>query len=93
MYKKGPLFCNYIIEDNEELQKKTVEMISKDVTAQWLAGDELKQDQFKFIYSTTRIMYMSALKELLLAEDPKLLEEVLPNLVVFRAIKEGTIIL
>jgi hypothetical protein len=38
-------------------------------------------------------MYMSALKDLLLAEDTKVLEEVLPNLVVFRAIKEGTIIL
>jgi uncharacterized coiled-coil protein SlyX len=44
MYKKGPLYCSYIIEHNEELQKKTIEMISKDVTAQWLAGDELKQD-------------------------------------------------
>jgi uncharacterized coiled-coil protein SlyX len=93
MYKRGPLFCNYVVEDNEELQKKTIEMISKDVTAQWLAGDDLKQDQFKFIYNTMRVMYMSALKELLLAEDPKLLEEILPNLVVFRAIKEGTIIL
>jgi hypothetical protein len=49
-------------------------MIAKDVTAQWLAGDDLKQDQFKFIYSTMRVMYMSALKDLLLAEDPKLLE-------------------
>lgn len=93
MHKKGPLYCNYIIEDNEELQKKAIEMVSKDVTVQWLAGDELKQDQFKFIYGTMRIMYMSALKDLLLAEDTRVLEEILPNLVVFRAIKQGTVIL
>ncbi len=40
-----------------------------------------------------RIMYMSALKELLLAEDKSVLEVVLPNLAAFRAIKKGMEIL
>jgi hypothetical protein len=50
MHQEGPLHCKYVIENNEELMKKTCEMVKKDVVAQWLAGDELKQDQFKFIY-------------------------------------------
>lgn len=44
MDKEGPLHCKYIIEDNKELQDKTIVMVQKDLTAQWLAGDELKQD-------------------------------------------------
>jgi len=34
-------------------------------------------------------MYRSALKQQLLAEDKRVLEVVLPNLVAFRAIKHG----
>ncbi len=44
MHAEGPLHCKYIIENNEDLMKKTCEMVKKDVTAQWLAGDDLKQD-------------------------------------------------
>lgn len=58
-----------------------------------MAGDELKQDQFRFIYQTMLVMYRSALKSLLLSDDKKTLEEVLPNLVAFRAIKHGKEIL
>jgi len=66
-----------------------IDMVKRDNTAQWLAGDELKQDQFRFIYQTMLIMYRSALKQQLLAEDKRVLEDVLPNLVAFRAIKHG----
>lgn len=38
-------------------------------------------------------MYRSAVKTLLLAEDKKVLEEILPNMVAFRAIKHGKDIL
>lgn len=89
MHSEGPLHCKYIVENNEELMKKVCEMVKKDVIAQWLAGDELKQDQFKFIYQTMRIMYMSALKPLLLAEDKRVIETILPNLVAYRAIRQG----
>jgi 3-methyladenine DNA glycosylase AlkC len=93
MHQEGPLHCKYVIENNEDLMKKTCEMVKKDVVAQWLAGDELKQDQFKFIYQTVRIMYMSALKPLVLADDKRIIETILPNLVAFRAIRQSKDIL
>jgi hypothetical protein len=70
-----------------------MDMVKRDNTAQWLAGDDLKKDQFRFIYQTMLIMYRSALKQQLLAEDKRVLEVVLPNLVAFRAIKHGKEIL
>lgn len=36
-----------------------------------------------------RIMYMSALKSLLLADDKRVIETILPNLVAFRTIRQG----
>lgn len=30
MHGEGPLHCRYIIEENEELEKRTIEMIKKD---------------------------------------------------------------
>jgi hypothetical protein len=33
MHHEGPLHCKYIIENNEELMKKTCEMVKKDVVA------------------------------------------------------------
>jgi hypothetical protein len=42
MHEEGPLRCKYVVENNEDLMKKTCEMIKKDVITQWLAGDELK---------------------------------------------------
>lgn len=44
MHKDGPLFMKYIIELNEELLSQTKDMVKKDNNAQWLVGDELKQD-------------------------------------------------
>jgi hypothetical protein len=41
-------------------------MVKQDGTAQWLLGNELKQDQFKFMYDTTKIIYDSALQGKLL---------------------------
>ena len=50
-------------------------------------------DQFKFIYQTLRTMYMSAVRDLLLAEDPYIVDVVIPNLAAFRAIRQGRDIL
>ena len=44
MHKDGPLRIKYIIEDNEELLEQTKVMVKSDRTAQWLMGDDLKQD-------------------------------------------------
>ena len=75
-----------VIEDNQELMEKTIVMVQKDLTAQWLAGDELKQDQFKFIYDKMKIIYDSALRDLLLNEEPKTLDVVVPNMIAYHSI-------
>jgi hypothetical protein len=46
----------------------------------------LKQDQFKFLYNVIKIIYDSALRDLLLNEDPKVTEIVIPNLVAYHSI-------
>ena len=62
MNQEGILRCRYIIEENEELQNKVLHMVKMDGIAQWLAGDELKRDSFKFLYSTMEIAYDCAFK-------------------------------
>lgn len=61
-------------------------MVSKDHTAQWLAGDELKQDQFKFMYKVMKIIYDSALRDLMLNDDQKVIDDVLPSLAAYEAL-------
>ncbi len=86
LHKEGPIHCKYIIEDNTELQDKTILMVKRDIDAQWLAGDELKQDQFKFMYSVMKIIYDSALRDALLNEKKEVIENVLPALVAYEAL-------
>lgn len=86
MNTAGILRCKYIIEDNTELGEKIIKMVQMDNTAQWLAGDDLKQDQLKFIYKIVKIVYDSALKDFLINDDPKVLDIVIPQLVAYHAI-------
>ena len=86
MEKDGVLMIKYVIEDNKELQDDTIDMIKQDGIVQWLVGDELKQDQFRFMYDTAKIIYDSALQGKLLQADPVVLESILPKLVAFRSI-------
>ena len=86
MHKDGPLMIKYIIEDNEQLKEQTIKMVKSDNTAQWLMGDSLKQDQFKFFYYTMKIIYDSALKDKLVAADNNVLENVLPKLMAFKSL-------
>jgi hypothetical protein len=54
-----------------------------------LVGDELKQDQFKFMYESMKVIYDSAVKEYLLSEDPvdlNNINHILSKIVAFRAI-------
>ena len=78
MREMGHLRMKYIIEDNEELQDQTKEVIKNDLVAQWLVGDELKQDQFKFFYFTVKIIFESALKDKLLQGEDTILNDVIP---------------
>ena len=74
------------IERNKELQDLTVTLVRKDLLAQWLVGDTLKQDQFRFYYECVKIIYDSAVKEKLLAEDKTVMESVVPKLVAFKSL-------
>lgn len=86
MNKEGPLHCKYIIEDNTELQDKTIFMVQRDLEAQWLAGDEIKRDQFNFVYSVMKIIYDSALRDQLLNEQKEVIEQVFPSLSAYQAL-------
>lgn len=61
-------------------------MVNKDQIAQWLAGDELKQDQFKFFHEVVKVIYDSALRDQLLNEDPRILDHVVPNLIAYHTV-------
>ncbi len=61
-------------------------MVKRDYLAQWLVGDHLKQDQFKFFFDTTKIIYDSALRDKLLSSDDTVLNSVLPKLIAYKAV-------
>lgn len=86
MHDRGPLFIKYYIEENDELRNRTESMLKKDRQAQLLMGDELRQDQFKFFFDTTCIIYDSALCTKLVNEDKCVLEEVIPELVALKGV-------
>jgi len=69
MQKAGPLLNRYYIEHNEELMNLCINMVRLDNNVQWLLGDALKQDQFKFLYDVNKILYDCALKDFYL--NPK----------------------
>lgn len=60
--------------------------MKRDLVAQWLVGDELKQDQFKFFYDTVKIIYDTALKDKLLADDETIVTEVIPQLIAYKSV-------
>lgn len=92
MHKDGPLFIKYIIEKNEGFAGEVDDMVKKDNIAQLLMGDELKQDQLKFMYDTMKIIYDSALQKKLVdmkkdKEKGKVFEDTLiPELIAYHSI-------
>jgi len=63
MQKAGVLMNRYYIEQNEELQNNVIYMVKTDGICQWLLGDALKQDQFRFLYNVNKVIYESAIKD------------------------------
>ena len=86
MEKLGPLRIRYIIEDNKELQDQIKAMVKQDNIVQWLMHDELKQDQFKFLFKVTSVLFESAVRDKLLANDANTLDWVLPKLLAFKSL-------
>lgn len=68
------------------MHKLIINMVSKDVTAQWLMGNKLKNDQLCFLYDVIKIIYKSPLKAKLINFDKELIEIVIPEMAVFRAL-------
>ncbi len=79
MQKAGHLRSKYIIPENVELQDKVIAMVRLDVTCQILMGDELKQDQLKFLYNVHKTIYDTGLKDTYV--DAKKNEHVLAQVV------------
>ena len=50
MRNKGQHRCKYYIEENEPMHAYVIDMVKKDVTAQWLMRNKLKIDQLCFLY-------------------------------------------
>ena len=86
MQKDGILTIKYQVELNKELQDDVIDMVKCDGIAQWLVGDELKQDQFRFIYDTAKIIYDSAVQSKFIEGNQIVIESVLPKLVAFRSL-------
>lgn len=86
MRKRGPNRCKYYIEQNEPMQAYVIDMVAKDVTAQWLMGDKLKNDQLCFLYDVVKIIYMSPLRYKLINTDKEVTDTVIPQLATFKAL-------
>ena len=86
MRTRGKLRIAYVIEFNEKLKTLMSAMLKKDLKAQYLMGDALKQDAFRFFYDSCNIIFESALVTRLLSNDEKLLNDVIPMLIAFRSV-------
>ena len=71
MHEAGPLRCSYYVERNLEMTKSIFELVRQFNITKILMGDELKRDQFKFIYMVHDKVYNSALKDLYLNTDAR----------------------
>ena len=94
MREKGQHRSKYYIEENEPMHGYVIDMVKKDVTAQWLMRNKLKIDQLCFLYEVWTIIYRSPLKEKFEKKDKVVIEDVVPMLACFEAlIKIRTIML
>jgi len=85
MRAAGPLRSRYVIEKNEELAKRIRTMVEADIEAQWLVGDLMKQDQYKFLYDVQKVIYDSGLKNIFVNEQKRerAMNVVVPKLCTF----------
>ena len=86
MRNKGQHRCKYYIEENEPMHGHVIDMVKKDVTAQWLMRNKLKIDQLWFLFDVCTIIFRSPLKEKLEKKDKIIVENVLPMLSWFEAL-------
>ena len=89
MRTAGLLRSRYVIEKNEELASRIRAMVEADLEAQWLVGDLMKQDQYKFLYDVQKVIYESGLKNIFINEQKreKTMQVVVSKLCTFMTMK------
>ena len=89
LHENGPLHYYYVIERNQTLQQLVIKVIKEYNVVKILAGDDLKRDQFKFIYRIHKKVYDSALKNTFVGrnkDSPEaIMQKVIPELTVFNS--------
>jgi hypothetical protein len=70
MRKAGVLRSKYYIENNFELQSRIITMVETDIVAQWLVGNELKQNQLNFLFNVQLTLYNTAARNFMI-DDAK----------------------
>ena len=87
MHFKGPLRVSYYVEKNLAMTQKIFELVKQYNIVKILMGDDLKRDQFRFIYGVHETVYNCALKDMYL--DPKksqlTMQTVIPEMTVYKA--------
>ena len=85
MHKLGFLRISYYCERNKDMVEKIFHLVKQYNIVKVLAGDDLKRDQFKFIYNMHEKVYNCALKDMYLDNKKSLAikESVVPELTVF----------
>jgi len=87
LHNNGFLHFYYVIERNRTLQELVIELIRQYNIVKLLAGDDLKRDQFKFMYRMQEKVYNCALKNTFVnrnKDSPEaILNKVIPELTVF----------
>lgn len=62
MHKLGPLRVSYYCERNTEMSRKIIALMREYNIVKWLCGDDLKRDQFRFMFDIMDKIYNSALR-------------------------------
>lgn len=87
MHKLGPLRSSYYIERNIKMSQKIITLVHQYNIVKRIMGDELKRDQFQFLYNVHLTVYDSALKDIYLnsKQHQQVMESVVPELTTFKA--------
>ena len=86
MRKLGANRCKYHIENNEPFHELVINMVKCDTTAQWLMGDDLKNDQLCFLYEVVKVIFQSSLKNKLMNKNKDLVDNIIPKLACFKGL-------
>ena len=87
MHNLGPLRMSFYIERNLGMVTRIIDLVHQYNIVKVLAGDDLKRDQFKFIYKVHERIYDCALKDIYLnpKQNQMVIQAVVPEMTVYEA--------